>query len=385
VDVSGFFSAFVVKFLVLSVKASVTIGLIFALRLFFAAKKKSRFNHILWLALLLQLALPVELDMGWSPYRFIRADGRMLSALIPMSQPRTGAQTISEAEGKFSSGRAVAADSIGDGGRKETAAPNYALFAFAFLFTLWLSGAVLSGLKTVRTHRKFTRLASKAGLIHHQGITAVFEKSKTRMKLKSRIRLRQSSEVATPCVHGIVRCTVILPEGLLERFDEKEIECVLLHELSHIKRKDLWLDALVTLLGIAYWFHPAVTAAFRALRRDREYACDASALAVLDGEGARRYGRTLLHALERFATSPSPQCALGKMDTQSHLRRRITMIASFDRKPSRRYQMGAALFAAVVLVFGSMAAVAQEGGDNATGRSILFLGSDSRDGKAVFP
>jgi murein DD-endopeptidase MepM/ murein hydrolase activator NlpD len=349
VDANGFIFAFVVKLLTLSLKSTVTIGLIMALRRFFTSRKKARFNHILWFALLVQLALPFELQTGWSPYRF-----------IPVPGPRIGAQAVSGTAQEPDAG-AVYADTPDAGISIGSRVPA----VFAVLFAVWISGAAVSGLRTMRIRSGFARKISRAAAIRLPGTLGVFEKAKSSMRLKSHVRLLQSPDVSTPCVYGIFKNAVLLPEGLAERFSEKELECVFLHELSHVMRKDLWLDALVTVFGIVYWFHPVVAAAFRALRRDREYACDAAAITALGGEGAGRYGSTLLHALERFS-SPSPQCALGKMDNKTHLRRRITMIASFDGKPSRRYQMGAALFAAVVLVFGSMAAGAQEA------RSILF-------------
>ena len=342
---NGFCSIFVVKLLSLSLKATITTGLIFALRMVFIAKKKARYSHILWFALLFQLALPLELETGWSKLRFMRMDELLLSGLIPAPEPRTSEAPVSPAG---------TADHTAPGGPA-------GLPIFPLLFAVWISGAAISGARTARRHALFRRNAMKSSAPCHPRVLDVFESAKSAMSLASRVRILQTPNVSTACVHGILRSTVFMPRWMIEAFSEKEIECVLLHELSHIKRKDLWVDAAVTLLGVLYWFHPAVIPAFRALRRDREYACDASAISALGGEKARRYGTTLLHALERFTPSPSPQCALGRMDNRTHLRRRISMIASFDGKPSRVYQAGAAFFIAVVLVFGSIAAGAQEG------------------------
>ncbi len=344
-DVNGFCSIFIVKLLSLSIKATVTIGLIFALRLIFIAKKKARYCHILWFALLFQLALPLEIETGWSAHRIPRMDESFLSGLISAPVPRPSA-----APG-------------GSGGTADHTAPGGAgvLPLFPLLFAVWISGAAISGAGTARRHVLFVRKALKSSAPCDPRILEVFEKAKSVMGLASPLRILQTPDVSTACVHGILRSTILLPRGMIEGFGEKEIECVLLHELSHIRRKDLWVDVAVTVLGIVYWFHPGVIAAFCALRRDREYACDASAISALGAAGAHGYGTTLLHALERFNTSPSPQCALGRMDNKTHLRRRISMIASFDGKPSRRYQAGAMLFAAAVLAFGSVAAGAQEG------------------------
>jgi len=51
-----------------------------------------------------------------------------------------------------------------------------------------------------------------------------------------------------------------------------------LHELAHLKRWDLPLGCLVSLLQVLHWFNPILWYGFRRMRADREQACDAMAL-----------------------------------------------------------------------------------------------------------
>ena len=46
---------------------------------------------------------------------------------------------------------------------------------------------------------------------------------------------------------------------------------------------------------IIYWFNPAVWLAGRKMRADRELACDASVLGILQEGCYREYGSVLLH------------------------------------------------------------------------------------------
>jgi BlaR1 peptidase M56 len=69
---------------------------------------------------------------------------------------------------------------------------------------------------------------------------------------------------------------------------------VLLHELMHLKRDDLWLNALSCVLMALHWFNPVLWVAFSRSRLDRELACDQAVLASATNTIKRDYGHTLL-------------------------------------------------------------------------------------------
>ncbi len=345
----NFASPFMAKLLLLSLKAALTAGCIFALRALFITRRKARYAGLFWCALILQLALPLEIRTGWSAFGPARALERGLSGLIA-GAPQDAAPGLRTAA-------APEAEAAGGNG-----APPMTAAAFA----LWISGAAAFLTRAALTRRRFSRATADAVDIGEPEVLEALGKAGRAMKVSFPVRLLQSAGVTTPCARGFLRRAILLPAGSTERFNAMELECIFLHELAHFKRGDLLLEAVITLLQAAHWFNPVLTLAFRAMRRDREYACDAAAMAVLEGDGPRRFGAALLHALERFTLSPSPQCALGKMESKTHLRRRILMISSFDKKPLRRYPAAAVVFAAATLAFGSLAAGAQEA------RRILF-------------
>ena len=84
--------------------------------------------------------------------------------------------------------------------------------------------------------------------------------------------------------------------------------------------------------GILYWFNPLVWTAFAAIRGDREIACDASVLRMLDKEDYRDYGFTLINFAEKLSHTVFPFSA-GLGGSMKQIRRRILNIAAY-RKPS---------------------------------------------------
>lgn len=61
--------------------------------------------------------------------------------------------------------------------------------------------------------------------------------------------------VTTPCVVGLIKPTIILPNMI---FTDKELEYILRHEYIHISKLDLFLKALYELLLIIYWWNPVM-------------------------------------------------------------------------------------------------------------------------------
>jgi beta-lactamase regulating signal transducer with metallopeptidase domain len=110
-----------------------------------------------------------------------------------------------------------------------------------------------------------------------------------------------SRDAVTPAVYGVFRPVLLLPEHYLDDLSREEAEHVLLHELCHLKRGDLWIHGLVLLLQVAYWFNPFLLWANRQLRHVREMCCDQTLAARLQDRTAA-YRKTLLDTARELLT-----------------------------------------------------------------------------------
>lgn len=111
--------------------------------------------------------------------------------------------------------------------------------------------------------------------------------------------------------------TILLPEPALA--DEA---LIVAHELAHVKRRDLFWEALGALVGVLLWFHPLVWWARREEKLAREQAADTLALAVTAAPRAE-YARVLLTA----TLAHTPELAVGAFASPSRLRRRLEALA----------------------------------------------------------
>lgn len=77
-------------------------------------------------------------------------------------------------------------------------------------------------------------------------------------------------------VAGLLQPCVVLSSGLVGLLDREERQAVLLHELLHIRRRDLWWTAVGGALRDLSWFLPPVRRLYAHLVAEQELACDNS-------------------------------------------------------------------------------------------------------------
>ena len=117
------------------------------------------------------------------------------------------------------------------------------------------------------------------------------------LELDRRPRLMTCPGLAAPMLAGLLHPVLLLPEQPLA---PKELEYALLHELTHYRRRDIWLKALALWVRAVHWFNPLVWLMARAIERDTELSCDEAVLRRLPPEEHAAYGKTILSAVERL-------------------------------------------------------------------------------------
>ena len=138
-------------------------------------------------------------------------------------------------------------------------------------------------------------------------------------------RVRLADHIPSPFVLGLVRPVVYLPSGL----SEGERDYILLHERTHIRRRDHVTRALAWLAVSVHWFNPLVWLAFRLAGRDMEMSCDEAVLKRLGRDIRADYSTSLLR-LSQGGRLPAGPLAFGGGDIQ----RRIKNVLGY-RKPAR--------------------------------------------------
>lgn len=163
--------------------------------------------------------------------------------------------------------------------------------------------------------------------------------------LRRPVRVLISSIVQIPMVIGWLRPVLLLPAALATGFTPNQIQCLLAHELAHIRRHDYPLNLLQVLAETLLFYHPAVWWISRQVRIERERCCDEIAASLIDNRC------TYAESLAALAESPpSARVTLTALGLDGgELLRRVRSILRLEEPAPRR---GARLaIAACLLVF----------------------------------
>jgi beta-lactamase regulating signal transducer with metallopeptidase domain len=168
-----------------------------------------------------------------------------------------------------------------------------------------------------------------------------------------RVSIRQSRDVGGVCLAGLIQPCLLVPQDLGEQFSQKEIRLIFLHEIAHLRRRDLWLNVLLETVRTVHWFNPVVGWVLRRWREDREEACDVHALSADRGVSKVLYGQVLLKCLESAADLKADRVGVAWQGDPSaappSLVHRIQAIARF-RTGRRTWVVGACTLMAVALL-----------------------------------
>jgi beta-lactamase regulating signal transducer with metallopeptidase domain len=145
--------------------------------------------------------------------------------------------------------------------------------------------------------------------------------------------VRISDDGRAPFVMGVLHPLLVLARHQLARRDE--LETVVVHEVTHLRRGDTLVRCLQCAAGLLFFFWPVVAWVNRRIDRAREYACDEWAL--LRGRlTPGQYARCLFEAARWRRSSRwgyAPACMAGHPST---IERRIDLILTLPNRAPRR-------------------------------------------------
>ena len=127
------------------------------------------------------------------------------------------------------------------------------------------------------------------------------------------VRLVDSGEPSAFTVRVSRKYAIAVSVGLLESFDEREVEACIAHEISHLKNSDFTLRSIATLAKVALFARPLSYFIEPAIYRAREFLADKTAAKLVGGPDALISALSKLHesnVVSSAAIQPAFSCCL---------------------------------------------------------------------------
>ncbi|MBN2314071.1 MAG: M48 family metalloprotease, partial [Sedimentisphaerales bacterium] len=175
----------------------------------------------------------------------------------------------------------------------------------AVVFVLWLVGVLILSALLIQRILFVNRLIAQSESAKNR-FAEILNQCSKQMGIRRPIDLRLSNTISSPAVCGFFKPVILMPTNLIKKLPQDQLRAVLIHELCHIQRSDLWINSVQTILQIIYFYNPLVWLTNLIVRRIREQAVDEMVLVTL-GSGAKKYSNTLIDIAEMafFKTSLS--------------------------------------------------------------------------------
>jgi bla regulator protein BlaR1 len=159
------------------------------------------------------------------------------------------------------------------------------------VFLLWIAGVIVMSIVVIRRAAAACHCverSAKANFLMHD----ILAYCRKRMRIRGPVQLRVCEEGTRPAVCGLLNPVILVPRDLTPTLGSRHLRAVLLHQLAHVKRYDLWVNVVQNVVQVLYFYNPFVWMANAVTRRLRDEAADETVLETV-GEEDHVYSQRL--------------------------------------------------------------------------------------------
>lgn len=332
-------SSFILWLLDSSLMGSILIVLIILVRLTFKKRLSTHCQYLIWFLLIVRLIIPYAPESSISIFNvFLHLNIKTWPGHV------IGVQTNSQATWSTDSQLPISTTVNDADDYTHRIERSFFDSNENIVFGIWLIGALSLTIYTITLTARMRRILKNGAKVTDVGAIGLFEECKLALNIKSTPVLIESSVIRSPMAAGTLRPHIILPSGIVTELSQEKLRFIILHELAHLQRKDIYVNWITTLLQIFHWFNPLIWYAFNQMREDRELACDANVLSVLKPDEYKSYGDAIICLLERFSYPVYDHTVAGFASGKSHIKQRMAKIAAYKKGTIAEIFWGISLF-----------------------------------------
>lgn len=157
----------------------------------------------------------------------------------------------------------------------ESSSLNENSWSLMYLFT-WVYGigCVVLLTKLLGHFHAARRWCSESVIDENEQHRELLEECAEQLYLTKLPEVRFARRVNSPVITGLFHPVLLLP-ARASGWTSETLKMVMLHELGHLKRRDLWTSLAGQIACALHWFNPLVWILRKRLTHECEYACDA--------------------------------------------------------------------------------------------------------------
>ncbi|MCB2311402.1 M56 family metallopeptidase [Clostridium tagluense] len=318
------------QIILLSIMGSIVSMAILVIKAVFRKKLSAKVHYYIWFLLVLKIIIPLNIQSNLNPFNFINGESQRYDVYSIVKQNLSSGTTL-DINNSTNINKIQESSVVKENYENTRVVDNNRLgFNYKTGALIWLIGVLSILLYIIIVNIMLWISIKKSPHCERTDIDKILQVAKSRLKVNSKISVIYEKHLKSPAVYGIIRPKILISENIINRLTPEELKFVFLHEVTHIKRKDLVVNVIIMLLQVIYWFNPLIWYSLYQFKQDCEVACDATALTVLSSKEVIEYGQTIINMLKILSKSDLAMGTLGFSNKYS--KRRITMITLFSKK-----------------------------------------------------
>lgn len=275
----------------LTIYSSIIFGVTILFKWLLGDKMSPTMHLAMWSLLLIRLVMPITLESNMHFFTFPTRSTQIES--YSDNLPMTAQSNLTDS--LKNPGNTKQNDETSNHMRSDTS-NFFNISPPVVLLAIWVTGMGCMIIVTAIGYQRLLKRTRRNAIDVPPELYALLAECQTELGIHNQITLNVQCCGKSPAL--LFPSTILLPVHVLQ-MDKDHIKMVLLHELTHYKRKDPLFTMLLLTLRIIYWFNPMIWIAESMIRDDMETACDSMVIKHLGANQKSYYAHTLTLICQR--------------------------------------------------------------------------------------
>ncbi len=317
----------------------------------FKSKLSASWHYYVWLILILRLAVPYSYESPVSALNIfskqinnvqVSLNASSINNTVNQNNVKNSNKVLPSNEGNVSKNSLTVPDT------KLNKIRTFNLFKIASI--LWFVGMftaiVFIFIFNFIDYKKIKNLE----ICKDEETLEMLSACKKITKIKRYIPIIYANNINGASLYGIFKPKILISERVTKKFTLEEKSHILLHELIHLRYKDICMNWVMLIIAVINWFNPVIWYCLYRMKQDCELACDEKVLKYLEPISYQNYGSTIINMAALFSKSNNSFNSTALVSSKINLKRRIGMINSFKRRTWKGSIAGAVIITVIIIV-----------------------------------
>ena len=337
--------SFLEKLAEITIYSSIIIAIVFLIKIVFKNKIKLWLISFLWTVVIFRLLMPITVSapLHFDSLFYVESDDNVKND--ENAENKTGF-IESNIDSPIYSQPISYNDSAIDidlAAEKKSATPKLSTIdmivermkeidIWSYIFIFWILGSFITAIININRIFIFNNKVKHCKNSKNTTLQRVLCRNKRYLDIDKDINIITSDYIDIPITYGLINPVIIVPTKLLNSLSYQKLKLVVMHELCHIKRKDILKSYLWLTARIIYWFNPLVAIAYRSYQDDIELACDEMVIKKINNQEKYEYTQSLVDVIKLANNTHKLPLAISFCKKETKIKERVLNILKPQKK-----------------------------------------------------